>query len=133
MSETPQEMAARADRVMARCRERGQASSADLSDMANLRDAIHVLAEECMRLGALHGELTDEFGILDDGKPMEIDGKSQVLLLNAGQARAAIEVRAKDIFAVGARRPARLMQRLVTGWQEIPGDGARGVDQVGGA
>lgn len=49
MSETPQETAARADRVMAKCHERGQAS---LADVENLKNAVLGLAEECRRLGA---------------------------------------------------------------------------------
>jgi hypothetical protein len=99
----------------------------ELHDLAE----IPILAIELRELVALAEQadaLADEFGILDDGKAMEIDGKSQVLLLNDGQARAALEVRAKGIFAADAHRPARLMQRPVTGWQEIPGDGARGTD-----
>lgn len=120
MSETPQAMAARVHAIFLSVQDQGMVTVADVEFLDRY---VHAVADEYDRLNA---SLTDEFGILDDGKPMEIDGKSQVLLLNAGQARAALEVRAKGVFASDARRPARLMQRRVTYWIEIPGDGARG-------
>lgn len=120
MAETPQAMAARVHAIFLSVQARGMVTVADVEFLDRY---VHAVADEYDRLNA---SLTDEFGILDDGKPMEIDGKSQVLPLNAGQARACLEVRAKGVFATDARRPARLMRRLVTGWKEIPGDGARG-------
>lgn len=120
MPETPQAMAARVHAIFLSVQTEGTVS---VKAVEFLDRYVHAVADEYDRLNA---SLTDEFGILDDGKPMEIDGKSQVLLLNADQVRVALEVRAKDAFAAESRRPARLMQRLVTGWKEIPGDGARG-------
>lgn len=120
MSETPQAMAARVRAIFLGVQARGMVTVADVEFLDRY---VHAVADEYDRLNA---SLTGEFGILDDGKPMEIDGKSQVLLLNADQVRVALEIRAKGVFAAESRRPARLMQRRVTGWQEIPGDGARG-------
>ena len=122
MPESPQAMAARVHAIFLGVRAQGVVTVADVEF---LNHYVHAVADEYDRLNA---SLRNEFGILDDGRPMEIDGKSQVLLLNAEGARGALELRANGVFAVESRRPARLMQRRATQWQEIPGDGVRGQD-----
>lgn len=57
MPETPQEMAARADHVLAKCRSRGTAS---VADVANLNDGIHDLADTIEDLTTETDELAEE-------------------------------------------------------------------------
>lgn len=123
MLETPQETADRADRVMAKCRDRGQPS---LADVENLKNGIHQLADDYESLLAVAAELqarlaglTDEFGILDLGGGLR-QAECAPRLMPAGNMAMAVELRAKGIFDVGGGRPARLMRRKVTGWVEIP-------------
>ncbi len=122
MFETPQEMAARADRVMAKCRERGQAS------LENLKNGIHQLVDECESLLAVRAEilasfaeLSDEFGILDLGGGL-FQAKDEPNRMRRENMAVAVEVRARGVFDLGSSRPARLMRRQVGGWVEIPAD-----------
>jgi hypothetical protein len=125
MIETPQQMAARADRVLAKCRERGQAT---LADVANLRNGIHELAEEyesilevAADLNVAAAGLHDEFGILDHGGGLR-SATTEPLPLIAWNAALGVELRAKGVHDPGGRRPATLMRRKASDWEEIPAD-----------
>jgi hypothetical protein len=125
MPESPREMAARADRVLAKCRDRGTTTLADLENLKHivrdLADEYESMLEAAVELKAVVDGLNDEFGILDHGGGVR-EATPEPIPLRVWNAALCVDHRSKGTFAPGGRRPATLMRRKATAWTEIPAD-----------
>lgn len=66
-------------------------------------------------------KLRDEYGILDHGGGIR-GAADHPKPMADGNMAVALELRAKGIFNPDSRRPASLMRRKATDWEEIPAD-----------
>lgn len=102
---------------------RDAAVQAATADLRRLLEAAERREDELVvhidKLEAATNGLSDEYGILDHGGPL-FSAKTEPTVMAAENMAIAVEVRAKGIFAPDSRRPASLMRRQATDWEEIP-------------
>lgn len=91
------------------------------ADQTGLPDALLAWRDAAVRTAVARLGLHDEYGILDHGGGL-LQANNKPKPLSAGSAALRIELRATGFFAPGSQRPASLMRRKVTGWEEIPED-----------
>lgn len=118
MTETPQETADRADRVVAKCRDRGQAS---LADVENLGNGIHGLAEECQQL---YVELANA-----NARLAEIGETTQEWALRGPAGHVGLTYKANSMGVLAKLNPTHTpVRRIVGEWRDCQDNSAQSSD-----